>query len=179
MRVLLVDLDLRNPSQHKTFGADNRVGASSLLTGAVRLQGAVQPTDWPNLFLIPSGPLPPSPAELLIGPRLVAFVKEAAEHFDIVILDGPPVMGLADAPLIASVATGAVLTIEAGRTSRAQARAAIKRLRLGNARIFGAVLTKFDTRKTVVRLRLQLRLRVRLPVRPPGSSRLRRTSPPC
>ena len=148
MRVLLVDLDLRNPSQHKTFGADNRVGASSLLTGAVRLQGAVQPTDWPNLFLIPSGPLPPSPAELLIGPRLVAFVKEATEHFDIVILDGPPVMGLADAPLIASVATGALVTIEAGRTSRAQARAAIKRLRQGNARIFGAVLTKFDSRKT-------------------------------
>jgi len=65
-----------------------------------------------------------------------------------VILDGPPVMGLADAPLIASVASGAILTIEAGRTSRAQARAAIKRLRLGNARIFGAVLTKFDSRKT-------------------------------
>jgi capsular exopolysaccharide synthesis family protein len=148
MRVLLVDLDLRNPSQHKSIGADNRVGASNLLTGAVRLQGAVQPTDWPNLFLIPSGPLPPSPAELLIGPRLIAMVKEATEHFDIVILDGPPVMGLADAPLIASVAFGAVLTIEAGRTSRAQARAAIKRLRLGNARIFGAILTKFDSRKT-------------------------------
>jgi polysaccharide biosynthesis transport protein len=148
MRVLLVDLDLRNPSQHKIIGADNRVGASSLLTGAVRLQGAVQPTDWPNMFLIPSGPLPPSPAELLIGPRLVALTKEATEHFDIVILDGPPVMGLADAPLLASVATGAVLTIEAGRTSRAQARAAIKRLRVGDARLFGAILTKFDSRKT-------------------------------
>ena len=57
-------------------------------------------------------------------------------------------MGLADAPLIASVATGAVLTIEAGRTSRAQARAAIKRLRVGDARLFGAILTKFDSRKT-------------------------------
>jgi len=148
LRVLLVDLDLRNPSQHKVMGADNRVGASNLLTGAVRLQGAVQPTDWPNLFLIPSGPLPPSPAELLIGPRLVAFTKEAMDHFDIVILDGPPVMGLADAPLIASVAAGAVLTIEAGRTSRAQARAAIKRLRLGNARLFGAILTKFDARRS-------------------------------
>ena len=148
LRVLLVDLDLRNPSQHKLIGSDNRVGASTLLTGAVRLQGAVQPTDWPNLFLLPSGPLPPSPAELLIGPRLVAMIKEATEHFDIVLLDGPPVMGLADAPLIASVASGAVLTIEAGRTSRAQARAAIKRLRLGNARLFGAILTKFDSRKT-------------------------------
>ncbi len=148
MRVLLVDLDLRNPSQHKQVGADNRVGASNLLTGSVRLQGAIQPTNFPNLFLVPSGPVPPSPAELLIGPRLAALVEEASEHFDIVILDGPPVMGLADAPLIASVAAGAMLTIEAGRTSRAQARAAIRRLRLGNARIFGAVLTKFDSRKS-------------------------------
>jgi len=148
MRVLLIDLDLRNPSQHKTFGASNRVGASSLLTGAVRLRAAIQETDWPNLFLIPSGPLPPSPAELLEGPRLVAMVREAAELFDIIILDGPPVMGLADAPLIASVATGAILTIEAGRTTRTQARAAIKRLRRANARLFGAALTKFDSRKT-------------------------------
>jgi polysaccharide biosynthesis transport protein len=147
MRVLLVDLDLRNPSLHKTLGVDNRVGASSLLTGAVRLQQAVQPTDWPNLFLITSGPLPPSPAELLIGPRLVAFTKEAAQHFDITILDGPPVTGLADAPLIASAAAGAVLAIECGRTSRAQARAAIKRVRVGDARLFGAFLTKFDPRE--------------------------------
>jgi succinoglycan biosynthesis transport protein ExoP len=147
-RVLLVELDLRNPSQHKTCGASNRVGASNLLTGAVRLRAAVQETDWPNLFLIPSGPLPASPAELLEGPRLVALVREAAELFDIVILDGPPVMGLADALLIASAATGTILTIEAGRTNRTQARAAIRRLRRANARLFGVALTMFDSRKT-------------------------------
>jgi capsular exopolysaccharide synthesis family protein len=146
--VLLVELDLRNPSQHKTFGASNRVGASSLLNGDVRLRAAVQATDWPNLFLVPSGPLPPSPAELLEGPRLASLVREAAELFDIVILDGPPVMGLADALLIASVATGVILTIEAGRTNRTQARAAIKRLRPANARFLGAALTMFDARRT-------------------------------
>lgn len=148
MRVLLVELDLRNPSQHKTFGANNHVGASNLLKGAVRLRAAVQPTDWPNLFLIPSGPLPASPAELLEGPGLANLVHEAAELFDVVILDGPPVMGLADALLIASVATGAILTIEAGRTNRTQARAAIKRLRRSNARLLGVALTKFDSRET-------------------------------
>ncbi|HXQ16779.1 MAG TPA: polysaccharide biosynthesis tyrosine autokinase [Caulobacteraceae bacterium] len=148
MQVLLVELDLRNPSQHRTFGASNRVGASSLLNGDVRLRAAVQATDWPNLFLVPSGPLPPSPAELLEGPRLAALVREAAELFDIVILDGPPVMGLADALLIASVATGVILTIEAGRTNRTQARAAIRRLRRANARFLGAALTMFDARKT-------------------------------
>ena len=144
IRVLLVDLDLRNPSQHKIAGSDNRVGASNLLTGAVRLEGAVQSTQWPNLSVIPSGPLPPSPAELLIGPRLAAFVKEASEHYDMVVLDSPPVMGLADAPLISSAATGTLLTIEAGRTSRAQARSAIKRLRLADTQLVGSILTKFD-----------------------------------
>jgi capsular exopolysaccharide synthesis family protein len=148
MRVLLVDLDLRNPSLHRTIGAENRIGASNILTGAARLQNAVQPTDWPNFFVLTSGPLPPSPAELLIGPRLIGLVKDATEHFDIVILDGPPVMGLADAPLIASVASGALLAIEAGRTSRAQAQAALKRLRVANAHMLGAVLTKFDAKKT-------------------------------
>jgi len=62
-----------------------------------------------------------------------------------VVLDSPPVMGLADAPLISSVASGVLLTVEAGRTSRAQARSAIKRLRLANAHLVGSILTKFDS----------------------------------
>jgi succinoglycan biosynthesis transport protein ExoP len=144
LRVLLVDLDLRNPSLHKVVGSDNRVGVSNLLTGAVRLEDAVQPTKWESLFAIPSGPLPPSPAELQIGPRLAAFIRDASERYDMVVLDSPPVMGLADAPLISSVAAGTLLTVEAGRTSRAQARSAIKRLRLANAHLVGSILTKFD-----------------------------------
>ena len=147
LRTLLMDLDLRNPSLHKAIGADNRSGVSNLLTGALGLAEAVQPTMWPNLFVVPSGPIPPSPAELLAGPRLKALVDDAAEQFDIVVLDAPPVMGLADAPLISWVATGAILAIEAGRTSRAQARAAIRRLRMANARLLGVVLTKFDARQ--------------------------------
>ena len=148
MRVLLVELDLRNPSQHRTICARNGVGISTVLTGDARLCDAIQETSWPNLFLIPSGPLPASPAELLEGTRFPALVKEAADLFDIVILDGPPVMGLADALLVASAATGTILTVEAGRTDRTQARAAIKRLRRANARLCGAVLTKFDASKT-------------------------------
>lgn len=147
LNILLIDLDLRNPSMHRVTGSDNSKGASTLLTGAARLVDVVQATNWPNLYLISSGPLPPNPAELLTGPRLRSVIKEATEKFAMVIIDCPPVMGLADAPLIASVATGAVVTIEAGRTSRAQALAAIKRLRMGNAHLLGAILTKFDARK--------------------------------
>ena len=79
----------------------------------------VQDTDDENLFIIPCGPLPPNPAELLASTRLQVFAQTAADEFDMVIFDGPPVMGLADAPMIASVMKGALLVIEAGRTGRA------------------------------------------------------------
>jgi capsular exopolysaccharide synthesis family protein len=146
MKVLLMDLDLRNPGVHKTVGADNRVGASNLLAGGVGFTDAIQITKWPNFFVIPSGPLPPSPAELLAGSRLGVLTKEALDAFDMVILDAPPVMGLADAPLIAAAALGTILAVEAGRTTRGQARAAVRRLRMANARLVGAVLTKFDAK---------------------------------
>jgi capsular exopolysaccharide synthesis family protein len=147
-RVLLLDVDLRNPSVHKMVGADNRIGMSNLLTTTAGIIDAIQPTSWPNLFVIPSGPLPPSPAELLAGPRLKALVEEMVEQFDMVVMDAPPVMGLADAPLIASIATGTVIVIEAGHTTRAQAQAGLRRLRMANAHILGSILSKFDARKS-------------------------------
>ncbi len=146
-RVLLIDLDLRNPSLHKLAGADNRKGASTYLSGGATLDEITQQTQWPNLHLIPSGPLPPSAAELLTGQRITAMVRQASEQFELVVIDSPPVMGLADAPLIASLANGAIVTVEAGRTGRGQAVSAIRRLRMANVRILGVVLTKFDATK--------------------------------
>lgn len=146
MRVLLMDLDLRNPGVHKAIGADNRLGTSNLLTGSADLDQAAQETAFPNLLVVPSGLLPPSPAELLAGSRLRELLAEAREAFDIVILDTPPVMGLADAPLIAAAAVGTLLVIEAGQTSRSQALAAVKRLRMATAHVLGVVLSKFDAK---------------------------------
>jgi len=147
-RTLLVDADLRDPSLHKTVGADNHAGLSNILTGSAKLPEVVQSTDAENLFIVPCGPLPPNPAELLASTRLQVFTQAAASQFDMVIFDGPPVMGLADAPMIASVMKGALLVIESGRTGRAQARAALRRLAMVNAHILGVVLTKFDARKS-------------------------------
>ena len=147
-RTLLVDADLRDPSLHKTIGADNRTGLSNILTGSATLVEVLQETDLPDLFIIPSGPLPPNPAELLASNRLHAFVVAAAAQFDMVVFDGPPVMGLADAPMIGSLLTGALLVLESGRSVRLQARAAIKRLEMANVRVLGTVLTKFNARKS-------------------------------
>ncbi len=104
----------------------------------------IQPTSSAALSLIPCGPLPPNPAELLAGGHFRNLIIKAEEVFDLVIVDGPPVMGLADAPLLASAVAGAVMVVEAGTTRRGLALAALRRLSLGQAHLLGAVLTKFQ-----------------------------------
>ena len=147
MRVLLIDGDLRNPSLHHYVSCDNTAGLSNYLIGASSLFDVVQATDRQNLFLLPCGPLPPNPAELLASGKVRGLLAKADDQFDLVIIDGPPVMGLADAPLLASVTAGTVLVIEAGTTRRGLARAAVRRLLTGQAHLLGAVLNKFSLRK--------------------------------
>ena len=146
-RVLLIDADLRNPSLHKLLGADNGVGLSSYLAGAAKASEIVRShPELPQLHIITSGPLPPNPAELLAGPRLLSFLGMAAERYDQIILDGPPIMGLADAPIVASMAAGTLLVIEAGSTRTGQAKDAAKRLLASRARVIGTLLTKHHDR---------------------------------
>jgi Mrp family chromosome partitioning ATPase len=97
-------------------------------------------------MFMPTGPLPPNPAELLMGPKMLSLLTIAVEKFDQVIIDGPPVMGLADAPILANMATGTLLVIEAGQTRIAVARNALKRLMTARGHVVGALLTKFSAR---------------------------------
>ena len=133
MRVLLVDGDLRNPSMHTVMGIENSAGLTNYLAGANEASDLVKPSGTEGLTLLTSGPRPPNPAELLASPRFASLLTTAAESFDIVIVDGPPVMGLADAPIIASVASGTLLVIEAGwnQASRRARRAQTTELRAG------------------------------------------------
>lgn len=147
MRVLLIDGDLRDPSLHKILARDNGVGLSNLLAGGPELTPALQPTDQLNLTFLACGPLPPNPSELLGSEKMRAFLDAARDHFDLVVIDGPPVLGLADAPLLSSMVNGTAFVVEAGRTKREVAKAAIKRLRLVDSHLVGVVLTKFDMKK--------------------------------
>lgn len=147
-RVLLIDSDLRNPSLHKVMSAENTYGFSNYLTGGMSLIQLAQETNIPGLSFIPCGPMPPNPAELLGAAKLGAMLKEARAHYDVVLIDAPPVMGLADAPLLASAAAGTILVVEAGGTGRKLAKSAIRRLLVGNAHLLGILLTKFDARKS-------------------------------
>ena len=145
-RVLLIDGDLRNPSMHRIVGTENDAGMSNLLSGNGDLRSLAKPTDAANLDFIPCGPLPPSPAELWGGDGLARLLAQASQIYEHVIIDGPPVLGFADAPLLSSTVEGTVFVLEAKGTRRAQARGAIRRLTMGNGRILGTVLTKFNTK---------------------------------
>jgi capsular exopolysaccharide synthesis family protein len=139
--VLLIDSDLRKPAF--VTGLEPNEGLSKLLTNTDALQGHVLKTQFENLSLLPCGPLPPNPAELLASPRLKAVIAEAMANFDMVIVDGPPVLGLADAPLLAGVCRATLLVVESGKTRTRAAIDATNRLKASGGNIVGAVLTKF------------------------------------
>ena len=139
---------MRNPSIHRTFGLDHPKGLSDFLTGNAAFDDVLHSTETDNLSVMTAGKLPPSPAELLASEALLELIKVASKRFDHVIFDSPPVLGLADAPLIARASEGVVFVIEAGRTRSTQARQALDRLTGVRAHILGAVLTKLDSKKS-------------------------------
>jgi len=145
-RVLLVEGDLRNPTLGKTMGVATDTGLSSLLAGAATLEQSLTHTDDPRLDVILSGPLPPSPTELLAGAKLVSLMTAGAHRYDQIIIDGPPVLGIADAPILANMAAGTLLIVQSGATRIDAAKSAIKRLRATRARLVGALLTQYDAR---------------------------------
>jgi capsular exopolysaccharide synthesis family protein len=147
-RVLLIDGDLRNPSMHRVVGVENERGMSNLLSGSADMASVALPTGQENLFFIPCGPLPPNPAELWGGDRLHQFLAEAGAQFDHIVFDGPPVLGFADAPMLAAAVNGTLFVLESRGTRRGQARGALRRLQVGRAHLLGAVLTKFSTKST-------------------------------
>ena len=146
-RVLLIEADLRNPSLHRELGLRGmETGLSNVLTGGGTLADAILKTDDNQLDVILAGPLPPNPAELLAGSKLVSLLTVVSERYDQIIVDSPPVLGLADTPILANAVDGTLLVVYSGKTKAAAAQATLKRLLHARARIVGALLTKYDMR---------------------------------
>jgi polysaccharide biosynthesis transport protein len=146
MKVLLIDADLRNPSQHRNFKRGNGTGLANYLAGGAIPESIFQKTDVEGLYFMASGPLPPNPAELLAGPKMLSLLSIAGEKVDAVIIDSPPILGLADAPMLASISAGTLLVIAAGQTRRSAVKNALKRLHFARARMVGALMNKCDFR---------------------------------
>lgn len=143
-RVLLIDADLRNPSLHRVLGGENTLGLTNYLAGTAQPVAITRNTPVANLFVITTGPLPPNPAELLSGQKMRELLDLAADKFDHVIIDSPPILGLADALIIANLAHEMLLVVAAGDTRRVAAQSCVKRLVGVRARPLGCLLTKMN-----------------------------------
>lgn len=144
-KVLLVDADMRRPTFYPGLQSrDDEAGLSNVLTGQMNGELPIRATQIENLSLMTAGPMVPNPADLLSTNAYSQMIERALTQFDIVIADGPPVLGLADALLLGTQSEAVIMVVEASAIRRSQVLTALRRMRSTNAHIVGAVLNKFN-----------------------------------
>jgi succinoglycan biosynthesis transport protein ExoP len=149
--VLLIDGDLRRPRLHEIFGVPNRWGLADILNGKEPpkgCEGIVSKTGFRNLNLLPSGPATANTAVLLHSPRAFAFLNRVREEFHTVIIDVPPMLGMADARVLGRLADGVILVVRSAETMRSAAVAAKQRLTEDGTRVLGTILNQWNPRET-------------------------------
>ncbi len=147
-RVALLDCDFRRPTIHLRMELPNQSGLSQLFFDPAHgLNGSLQPTQVNNLEVLTSGPLPPNPAELLGSQRMLTLLDELRRRADILVMDTPPALVVADASILAPQVDGVLLVVQPGVTKREVARQAVAQLKRVNARLLGVVMNNLDIRK--------------------------------
>ncbi|KZU50555.1 Tyrosine-protein kinase EpsD [Lactiplantibacillus plantarum] len=144
LQVLLVDADLRRPTIHQTFAISNQRGVSSWLSGQLTdVNEAIYPV-LDHLFVMPSGPKPPNPAELLASDRMTEFLTVAARKLDLVIVDAPPILPVTDARILAGQVDGTVLVVRQNFVEKVAVRQAVSALKNARAQLLGTILNDVD-----------------------------------
>lgn len=144
-RVLLIDADLRRPSIHKILGVHSGQGLSTVLTGTSTLNEAVVVTSVPDLAVLPAGPIPPSPSELLGSDAMKALLSQCAEEYEFVILDAPPVLPVTDSVILSTEVDAVIYVVRAGSTTKHCVRRSREVLAGVGARVLGVVVNALST----------------------------------
>jgi len=140
-RTILVDADLHRPSMHEVFGATNAQGLTTMIVEKAALDDPpLLETSVDNLWLLPSGPLPPNPADILGSRRMEGAIAALKDRADVVLFNAPPVIAVTDAAVLGTKVDGVLLVVSAGRTKRDHAQRAREMLERAHVRIVGAVL---------------------------------------
>lgn len=145
--VLIVDCDLRKPATHKIFNVDQTRGLSTFLSRDVPIEDLIQKLPIPNLWLLPCGPIPPNPAELISSDRMKGLLKLLAERFDHVLIDSPPLIHVTDPVILSTMVDGVMLVVHGGKSTRDVVRRAKQELTNVGAKIFGVVLNNVDLKR--------------------------------
>ncbi len=143
-RVLLVDADLRSPSLHRLFGAQENLGLVSCLAGHQDWRTVVRPSGSPGLDLIFCGPIPPNPSELLSSGRMGALIRSAREQYEFIILDSAPMLALADSRILATQVSGVLLVVKNATIPREQVKQTLSGIRNVGANVVGVALNGVD-----------------------------------
>lgn len=146
-QVLIVDCDLRRPTVHKNFNISNNIGLTNILIKDKLMDECINDTEIDNLTAIACGPIPPNPSELLGSKRMVDFIKNAEEQFDIVLLDAPPVLAVTDAQVLSKVSDGVLLLSSYGYTEKKALVKSKEQLDKVGAKLLGVILNKVKDSK--------------------------------
>ncbi|OQY94888.1 MAG: capsular biosynthesis protein [Chloroflexi bacterium UTCFX4] len=147
-RVILVDADLRRPTQHQIFELKNNAGLTDMARDDALLAAPpLQDSGVPNLQILTSGQLPPNPAEILGSKRMSDILAALLERADLILFDAPPVLAVTDAVVLSAKMDGVLLVVSAGKTKRENAKKARAQLEKINARILGAVVNNVKAEK--------------------------------
>lgn len=139
-RVAILDCDMRRPRIHKVFGMTNASGITTALLDYSTLSETIRPTEVPNLFALPTGPIPPNPAEVLHSEAFHRLLTDLAAQFDHIIIDSPPIAPVTDATILSTRVDGTVLVARAFQTKKDVARRAVRSLHDVGGRMVGTIL---------------------------------------
>jgi capsular exopolysaccharide synthesis family protein len=143
-RVLLIDTDMRRPRLHRSFGVPNQVGVSTMILGNTKMEDAIKRTEIPNLDVLPCGPIPPNPSELLHTKRFQQVLEECKKSYQHIILDSPPTSAVTDPAVLGNLADGVILIVKGASTTREGASHARRQLVAAKCRMLGVIVNEID-----------------------------------
>ncbi len=145
--VLIIDCDLRKPATHKLLNVEHQNGLSTYLSRETEINGLIRKLPIGNLSLLPCGPIPPNPAELLSSNKMKSMLAMLSERYDHILIDSPPLLSVADSVILSTMVDGVILVVHGGKSTRIAARRARQELTSVGAKIFGVVLNNLDVRR--------------------------------
>lgn len=147
LHTLLVDSDLRRPTVNATFGIDNPQGLSNYLSERnFDINSIIYKTSVKNLYVMPSGPIPPNPSELIGSKRMAELIKKLSDQLDLVIFDAPPVLSVTDAQIVSTNVDGTILVVRANKTEKAAVKEAVRLIKQVGGHIIGTILNDVEVK---------------------------------
>jgi non-specific protein-tyrosine kinase len=147
-KVIVVDCDLHMPKQHQINGLSNQVGLSTLLTEQTSMEEIVQESGIPGMYVLTSGPLPPNPAKILEGPRMISLIRDMSQQYDVILLDSPAFLVLADAALLAPIVDGVILVARRNFIQEGAVKETRRQLAEIKAHVIGLVVNEAEPNGT-------------------------------